>query len=163
MSICATCSERATNVTTPVLFHFHKEKDRAEDPDTLTPTIKVDDSHLKPILKRLYYPDSPYAFSHVPADILGQVYEQFLGQVIRITPGRQVKVEPKPEVKKAGGVYYTPTYVVDYIVKNTVGKLVEGKTPKQLARMRVLDPACGSGSFLIGAYQFCLTGTETNT
>ena len=67
------------------LFHFHKEKDRAEDPDTLTPTIKVDDSHLKPILKRLYYPDSPYAFSHVPADILGQVYEQFLGQVIRIS------------------------------------------------------------------------------
>jgi len=138
------------------LFHFHKEKDRTEDPDTLTPTIKIDDARLKPILKRLYYPDSPYAFSHVPADILGQVYEQFLGQVIRITPGRQVKVEPKPEVKKAGGVYYTPTYVVDYIVKNTVGKLVEGKTPKRLATMRVLDPACGSGSFLIGAYQFLI-------
>jgi type I restriction-modification system DNA methylase subunit len=138
------------------LFHFHKEKDRAEDPDTLTPTIKIDDWRLKPILKRLYYPDSPYAFSHVPADILGQVYEQFLGQVIRITSKRRVEVEPKPEVKKAHGVYYTPTYVVDYIVKNTVGKLVDGKTPKQLANIRVLDPACGSGSFLIGAYQFLL-------
>ena len=76
--------------------------------------------------------------------------------MIRITRGRHVEVEPKPEVKKAGGVYYTPTYIVDYIVKNTVGKLVEGKTPKQLARMRVLDPACGSGSFLIGTYQFLL-------
>ena len=138
------------------LFHFHKEKDRAEDPDTLTPTIKIDDARLKPILKRLYYPDSPYAFSHVPADILGQVYEQFLGQVIRITPARHVAIEPKPEVKKAGGVYYTPTYIVDYIVKSTVGKLVDGKTPKQVANMRVLDPACGSGSFLIGAYQFLL-------
>lgn len=138
------------------LFHFHKEKDRTEDPDTVTPTLKIDDARLKPILKRLYYPESPYAFSHVPADILGQVYEQFLGQVIRITPARQVKVEPKPEVKKAGGVYYTPTYIVDYIVMNTIGKLIDGKSIKQIAKMRVLDPASGSGSFLIGAYQFLL-------
>ncbi len=138
------------------LFHFHTEKERNEDPDTLTPTIHIDDVRLKPILKKLYYPDSPYAFSHVPADILGQVYEQFLGRVIRITPARQVKVELKPEVKKAGGVYYTPTYIVDYIVKSTVGKLVDGKSPKQVSTMRVLDPACGSGSFLIGAYQFLL-------
>lgn len=138
------------------LFHFHGESDRTENPDTLTPGITIDDSRLKPILKKLYYPDSPYAFSHVPADILGQVYEQFLGKVIRITPARQVKVELKPEVKKAGGVYYTPTYIVDYIVKTAVGKLFEGKSPKQAAKLRILDPACGSGSFLIGAYQFVL-------
>jgi type I restriction-modification system DNA methylase subunit len=61
-------------------------------------------------------------------------------------------VEDKPEVKKAGGVYYTPRYIVDYIVKHTVGVLCEGKTPKQIAKLRVLDPACGSGSFLIGAF-----------
>jgi len=138
------------------LFHFHQEKDRNEIPDTLTPTIIVEDARLKPILKKLYYPESPYAFSHVPADILGQVYEQFLGKVIRITPARQVKVEAKPEVQKAGGVYYTPTYIVDYIVKSTVGKLLEGKSPKQVTKIRILDPACGSGSFLIGAYQYLL-------
>jgi type I restriction-modification system DNA methylase subunit len=61
-------------------------------------------------------------------------------------------VEEKPEVKKAGGIYYTPAYIVDYIVKNTVGKLCEGKSPKQIAKLKILDPACGSGSFLIGAY-----------
>jgi hypothetical protein len=56
----------------------------------------------------------------------------FLGKVIRLTAGHQAKVETKPEVRKAGGVYYTPTYIVDYIVKNTVGKLVEGsKTMKR--------------------------------
>jgi hypothetical protein len=65
-------------------------------------------------------------------------------------------VEDKPEVKKAGGVYYTPTYIVDYIVKNTVGKLLEGNTPTKAAKIRVLDPACGSGSFLLGAYQYLL-------
>jgi hypothetical protein len=45
---------------------------------------------------------------------------------------------------------------VGYIVRQTVGKLVEGKTPKQVSKLHVLDPACGSGSFLINAYQFLL-------
>jgi hypothetical protein len=92
----------------------------------------------------------------LPADILGQVYERFLGSVIRLTAGGQAKVEEKPEVKKAGGVYYTPTYIVDYIVGQTVGRLCEGKAPRDVAKLRVLDPACGSGSFLIGAYQYLL-------
>ena len=138
------------------LFHFSPEKERPEHPDELTLSLKVDDKVLRDILAELYYPDCPYEFSILPADILGQVYEQFLGKVIRLTAGHQAKVEEKPEVKKAGGVYYTPTYIVDYIVKHTVGKLVEGKTPKQVASLRVLDPACGSGSFLIGAYQYLL-------
>ncbi|CAN5287529.1 hypothetical protein BH23GEM4_BH23GEM4_17210 [soil metagenome] len=95
----------------------------------------------------------------LPADILGQVYERFLGKVIRLTPGHRAVVEEKPEVRKAGGVYYTPTYIVDYIVHNTVGKLVEGLKPGPrggVSKLRILDPACGSGSFLLGAYQFLL-------
>ncbi|MEA3311661.1 MAG: DNA methyltransferase, partial [candidate division WOR-3 bacterium] len=138
------------------LFHFKDEKGRPESPDILTLGLKVDDDKLKRIIKDIYYPDSPYEFSVLPADILGQVYEQFLGKVIRLTKGHQAKVEDKPEVKKAGGVYYTPTYIVDYIVKNTVGKLCQGKTPAQVAKLRILDPACGSGSFLLGAYQYLL-------
>lgn len=138
------------------LFHFQKEKDRHEDPDKLTPHITIDDKPLKDIIKRLYYPESPYEFSVLSADILGQVYEQFLGKVIRLTDGHQAKVEEKPEVRKAGGVYYTPKYIVDYIVKNTVGKLVEDKKPKEVETLKILDPACGSGSFLLGAYQYLL-------
>ncbi len=137
------------------LFHFQKEKGRGEQPDTLTPTLTVDDRILKDVLRTLYYPQSPYEFRVFPADILGQVYEQFLGKVI-VKSGRSVEVEEKPEVRKAGGVYYTPTYIVDYIVKHTVGKLVEDKTPDDVSKLRVLDPACGSGSFLIGAYQYLL-------
>jgi hypothetical protein len=138
------------------LFHFNQEKDRTDPPDDLTLNLTIDDKVLKDILKDLYYPESPYEFSVLPADILGHVYEQFLGKVIRLTPGHHAKVEDKPEVKKAGGVYYTPTYIVDYIVKNTVGKLLEGKTPNQVAKLRILDPACGSGSFLLVAYQTLL-------
>ncbi|HDH07886.1 MAG TPA: restriction endonuclease subunit M [Gammaproteobacteria bacterium] len=138
------------------LFHFQEEKDRPGTPDGLTFVLNIDDKVLKGIFKHLYYPDSPYEFSVLPADILGQVYEQFLGKVIRLTGKHRAVVEEKPEVKKAGGVYYTPTYIVDYIVKHTVGKLLEGKTARQAANLKVLDPACGSGSFLIGAYQYLL-------
>jgi type I restriction-modification system DNA methylase subunit len=122
--------------------------------DRLTPELKVDDKPLKDIFKNLYYPESPYEFSVLGTDILGHVYEQFLGKVIRLTEGHRAKVEEKPEVRKAGGVYYTPTYIVDYIVKNTVGEICEGKSPRQVSSLRVLDPACGSGSFLLGAYQY---------
>ena len=116
------------------LFHFEQEKERGESPDELSLKLSIDDKPLREIIGGLYYPESSYEFSVLPSDILGQVYEQFLGKVIRLTKGHQAKVEEKPEVKKAGGVYYTPTYIVDYIVKHTVGKLVEGKTPKLAAR-----------------------------
>ncbi len=138
------------------LFHFATEKGREESPDKLTLHLSLDDAALKEIISSLYYPKSPYAFAVIPADILGHVYEQFLGKVITLTEGHHAKVEEKPEVRKAGGVYYTPTYIVDYIVRQTVGALVEGKTPKQVAKLTILDPACGSGSFLLGAYGFLL-------
>jgi hypothetical protein len=106
------------------LFDFRK--------DTVTPSLKIDDKLLSDILSDLYPPKSPYEFSVIGIEILGEVYEQFLGKVIRLTAGHQAKVEEKPEVRKAGGVYYTPTYIVDYIVKNTVGKLLEDGSPARL-------------------------------
>jgi hypothetical protein len=138
------------------LFHFQQEPDWDESPDTLSLTVAMDDKVLKGIIKRLYFPDSQYEFSLIPPAILGHVYEQFLGKVIRLTDGHQAKVEYKPEVKKAGGVFYTPQYIVEYIVKHTVGELVKDKTPREVSKLRILDPACGSGSFLIGAYQYLL-------
>ncbi len=138
------------------IFHFQEERERKESPDSLTTALVIDDATLKEIIQDLYFPDSPYVFSEIPAEILGQVYEQFLGKVIRLEEGHKAIVEDKPEVRKAGGVYYTPPYIVEYIVKNTVGKLLEGNTPAKAAQLRILDPACGSGSFLIGAYQFLL-------
>jgi hypothetical protein len=137
------------------IFHFEKEPGR-ESPDTLTLSLNIDDKPLKEIIKRLYYPDSPYEFSVLPAEILGQVYEQFLGKVIRLTEGHRAVVEDKPEVRKAGGVKYTPVYIVENIVGNTLGHILKGKTPLEVVLISVLDPACGSGSFLIVAYQYLL-------
>jgi type I restriction-modification system DNA methylase subunit len=120
----------------------------------LSEEIKIDSDVLARIIERLYPPKSPYRFDVIGVELLGSIYERYLGKTIRVTP-KQVRVDEKPEVRKAGGVYYTPKYIVDYIVKNTVGKIIEGKTPKQIEKIRILDPACGSGSFLIGAFQ-CL-------
>jgi len=138
------------------LFHFRKERGRETQPDEFTLTLRIDDKVLKDIIKHLYYPDCPYEFSVLPPEILGNVYEQFLGKVIRLTAGHRAKVEDKPEVKKAGGVYYTPKYIVDYIVENTVGKLCDGKSPDQISKLHILDPACGSGSFLLGAFTYLI-------
>ncbi|HQL22393.1 MAG TPA: type I restriction endonuclease, partial [Opitutaceae bacterium] len=148
--------ERADYRYNSGLFHFEKDADCTESPDRLSLRLQLDDAPLKDVIKNLYYPASPYVFSVIPADILGSVYERFLGKVIHLTEGHRARIEEKPEVRKAGGVYYTPTYIVDYIVRQTVGTLVAGKSPKQIEKLRVLDPACGSGSFLLGAYQFLL-------
>jgi hypothetical protein len=120
----------------------------------LSEEITIDSEVLARIIERLYPPQSPYRFDVIGVALLGSIYERYLGDTIRVT-SKRVFVEQKPEVRKAGGVYYTPEYIVDYIVKNTVGKIIEGKTPKQIENIRILDPACGSGSFLIGAFQ-CL-------
>lgn len=138
------------------LFHFSAEKSASSHPDTLTPSLEIDDKTLKEIIKNLYYPECPYEFSILPVEVLGNAYEQFLGKVIRLTAGHQAKIEEKPEVRKAGGVYYTPKYIVDYIVENTVGQLCRDKTAAEVAELRIVDPACGSGSFLLGAYQYLL-------
>ncbi|MBK9334063.1 MAG: N-6 DNA methylase [Ignavibacteria bacterium] len=124
--------------------------------DRISESLSIDNKVIKTIISELYYPQSPYEFSVLSVEILGSAYEQFLGKQIRISDSHRVSIEYKPEVRKAGGVYYTPEYIVEYIVNNTVGKIIEKKTPKEISKIKIVDPACGSGSFLIGAYQYLL-------
>jgi hypothetical protein len=147
------------------LFDFKK--------DTISRNLQIDNKVLRNIIEELYPPQSPYAFAVIPVEILGNAYEQFLGKTIKITSGNRIEIEQKPEVRKAGGVYYTPQYIVSYIVKQTVGKKIEEienhqKTLQgledlarfdiiaEVAKLKICDPACGSGSFLLGAYQYLL-------
>ena len=107
------------------------------------------------ICERLIHENSPYDFNLIPIHILGSIYERFLGKVVHAT-AQQVRIEEKPEVRKAGGVYYTPQYIVKYIVDNTVGKIIEGLTPAQISKLKFGDIACGSGSFLITIFDILL-------
>jgi len=122
--------------------------------------LAVADKTLISIINALYYPECQYEFSVLPVEILGSIYERFLGKIIRFTRktknGHSIEILEKPEVQKAGGVYYTPPYIVKYIVENTIGKKLAGRTPDDVSRLRFVDPACGSGSFLVGVYQYLL-------
>ncbi len=135
------------------LFDFSKDK--------LSPTISINNNTIKTIIDQLYYPECPYEFSVLDVEILGSAYEQFLGKTITINSRGKAVIEVKPAVRKAGGVYYTPQYIVDYIVENTLGKAIKNKTPKDVAKIKIVDPACGSGSFLIGAYHYLLVWHTT--
>jgi hypothetical protein len=111
--------------------------------------MHVDDKVFSSICRRIAHVNSPYDFNAIPIHILGSIYERFLGKVITTTDKRAT-LEEKPEVRKAGGVFYTPSFVVQLIVEQTVGAIIEGCDPKEISKMRFADIACGSGSFLLG-------------
>ena len=93
-----------------------------------------------------------YDFSIIESDVLGNIYEQYLGNILKTTPKRAMLSESKTH-RKEQGIYYTPSYIVDYIVKNTVGEYIKTHSPEQIKNVKILDPACGSGSFLIRVYK----------
>jgi SAM-dependent methyltransferase len=123
-------------------LHFQRESGGSEPPAELA-ALAVDDRPLREIFEGLYDPENGDEYPLLPAEFLGQVYEQFLGK-------------KNPQVRKAGGVYYTPTFIVDFVVKNTVEMLRAGRSPKEAGQATILDAACGGGAFLLGAYQFLL-------
>ena len=91
-----------------------------------------------------------YDFNAIDADVLGTIYEQYLGHRAQDPEGKQVV--DKRAKRKAQGIYYTPQFVVRYIVGQTLGRLLAERDYEQARQVKVLDPACGSGSFLIEAF-----------
>ena len=91
-----------------------------------------------------------YNFSAIDADVLGTAYEQYLGHVI--TDPEAAEVVEKRQKRKSQGIYYTPTFVVKYIVRQTLGRYLDEHEYNPAHPVRVLDMACGSGSFLIEAF-----------
>ncbi len=115
--------------------------------------LEINNEVLKDIIYGLHKTKDmliPYDFSAIDADVLGNIYEQYLGHLLKKTPKR-AKLEAKKAHRKEHGIYYTPTYVVDYIVKNTLGELLKDKKV-DAENIKILDPACGSGSFLIKSF-----------
>jgi len=115
-----------------------------------------DNGVLSKVIKGLYYGtqdnQARYKFNHIPVDLLGSIYEQYLGVVLRGTEKR-VTLDLLSGKRKNMGIYYTPSYIVDYIIKNTVGEYIKDKSIDEILNVNIVDPACGSGSFLIRAFQ----------
>lgn len=99
---------------------------------------------------------SPYHFGSIPVEILGRIYERFLGKVVEIENGRASVVD-KADLRRGGGVFYTPSYIVDYMVDEALGPLVGPcKTVDSLLKVKLIDTACGSGSFLISSFSYLM-------
>lgn len=120
--------------------------------------LEVGDEPLRWLAERLEPPGG--ALPGLTADILGQVYERSLGRPLRLTHQRQVKLVARPQARRAGGVYYTPASIVEHLVEGSVGRLLEQATLEEVSRLRFLDPACGSGMFLVRIYQRLLAWYE---
>ena len=111
--------------------------------------LKIDNDVIKDVIDRLY----KYNFDLISSDVLGAMYENYIGHVLRESE-EGIKILTDEKIRKSFGIYYTPEYVVDYIVKNTVGEILKDKKPEEVSKIRILDPACGSGSFLIKAFDY---------
>ncbi|MBT9132961.1 MAG: Type IIS restriction enzyme Eco57I [Firmicutes bacterium] len=94
-----------------------------------------------------------YDFNAIDADVLGGIYEQYLQHLLK-RAGEEVEIAAERRKRKAQGIYYTPKFVVRYIVENTLGRALEGKSLSEARKIRILDPACGSGSFLVEALDY---------
>ena len=119
-------------------------------PDTCS--LALDDAVVKTIITRLTSPAGPYLFSVVSPRTIGQAFLPFMASAIRRTSPHHVEVEERPEARKAAGVSCTPQAVEDFIAERTVAALLDGRTPREAAAVRVLDPACGPGLVLLGVY-----------
>ncbi|HZV01386.1 MAG TPA: N-6 DNA methylase [Planctomycetota bacterium] len=64
------------------------------------------------------------------------------------------------DARRREGRYYTPPVLVRFLVEKTLGPLVEGRSPDEILAMRILDPACGAGAFLLGALDFLASELE---
>jgi adenine-specific DNA-methyltransferase len=135
--------------------------------------IWVNDHALAEIINGLYEVPGDYAkyyFNIIEPDVLGQVYEQYLGYVAKAVKPKpqlqqtffpateeQIEISAKREKRKKGGIYYTPKWVTDYIVRQTINRYFDEHSYNEILNIKILDPACGSGSFLIRAYDELLT------
>jgi len=113
---------------------------------------------LQEIIAELYYPISPYDFSIIESNILGEVYEAYIAETL-IIENSKVKLKLKKENENKA-IVTTPIEIVKYMVDMSVGKKIKGLTPSQLKKMKFLDIACGSGIFLTEVFNYLVEYCE---
>ena len=109
--------------------------------------VSISNAVMEKTLEVLY----DYNFDLIDADILGSIYEGYLGFVLGEEKG-ELTFQRQEGARKSHGVYYTPTYVVEYLVDHALGPVLKDADGSRISAVRLVDPACGSGSFLIKAY-----------
>ncbi|MFF2287429.1 Eco57I restriction-modification methylase domain-containing protein [Peribacillus butanolivorans] len=118
-----------------------------------TNKIKINDETMLSIFKELYFPSSPYAFDVIDAHILGEIYEHFLAKKLHIK-NNELFLENSPEVIESNGVVTTPRVLVKNIIESAIGKKIIELSIEELQKVKICDPACGSGIFLLETYEY---------
>ena len=114
-----------------------------------------------------------YDFTTLTQDILGTAYEQFLAHQLTLDQNG-IKILENQQTRKQEGIFYTPNYIVKCIVQQTLEPLVKPIIDRAIEALdagnfqeaytivcsifeiKILDPACGSGSFLLGAFDYLI-------
>ncbi|MHA1649621.1 MAG: Eco57I restriction-modification methylase domain-containing protein [Candidatus Helarchaeota archaeon] len=135
-------------------------------PNHICDQVHIDDEVLNILLKEL----NSWQFQEFSPQLLGYLYETYLEYELILQNGK-VNFKRNFKDRKGGGIYYTPPYIVDFIVKKTLQPFLEkidfdihnahqnekdevlSRIISELRKIKVLDPACGSGIFLIYAYK----------
>lgn len=152
-----------------IFIDFHDIYDTKLFEQHLSEDLLIDNNALETTIDILYQ----YNFGLLSADVLGAIYEDYLGHVLQETISGGVQIIESSDARKKEGIYYTPTHLVEYVVRTTLGEiLIKCKSPDEVSKIKVLDLSCGSGSFLIKAfdlikqwydeYNFSLTPKEQN-
>ncbi|MFW9998407.1 MAG: Eco57I restriction-modification methylase domain-containing protein, partial [Candidatus Odinarchaeota archaeon] len=138
----------------------------------------IDSLVLSEVIRELY----SFSFEKITPLVLGNTYELYLGKdldLVENTSGtKSFKLVDTVAARNSGGIYYTPSFVTKYIVKRTVEKKITAilesakeklesldfdsaaSTMEELFTVRVLDPACGSGAFLIEVFSSFVRAKE---
>ncbi len=109
----------------------------------------------------------PIAYRDLGVEQLGSVYETLLDYRPRVEPSATrrtkptVALVPGSGVRKATGTFYTPQSIATYLIRETLGPLVRDASPERILGLRIVDPAMGSGAFLVGACAYLGDAYET--
>jgi hypothetical protein len=132
-------------------------------------TDGIPDTVLAGVIDDLYFPahlpvtGARYNFAWIDADVLGRAYEKYLSQLLQtasVSPQLELLHQQQPirEIerlsnRKGGGVYYTPQFLVSYLVKECIDRHKLGAGHRI---PRIVDPSCGSGSFLTASVGYLI-------
>lgn len=134
------------------IFSYYREKYDSDifglpDEKSEVEKLEVEDHFTLELLKALSSPidsDRAYNFAAMNVDVLGSIYENYLAYI-----QKGIKFAGGKVNRRGQGVFYTPKEIVGYIVNNTLGGILKYSKPNAIKHIKILDPACGSGSFIV--------------
>jgi hypothetical protein len=99
------------------------------------------------------------AYSDLDVEQLGAVYERVLDYE-PVSSGHRVDLVRTGDVRKDTGTFYTPRAITSDVVRRTLSPLIAGRSSDTILNLRILDPAMGSGAFLVAACRYLATASE---